>query len=168
VTFGLANEGKLLQAAGFIPVLFVAAVSGASYKIRGSRDIQCLDSVTKGQSSKISFLRSHQFKPFCSAFISCRQEQRGWWLYICLPWAEVLVSLFKKKKTFGQLLNENKFFLLASIFDYILSIQQRSTNQHTQLIQNWYMKSFASYLFIHFSQGSTATTDLYLAPEARI
>lgn len=138
MTFGLANEGKLLQAAGFIPVLFVAAVSGASYKICGSRDIQCLDSVMKGQSSKISFLRSQQFKPFCSAFItSCRQEQRGRWFYICLPWIEVLASLFKKKKkVFGQLLNENKFLMLASIFDYILGVQERSTNQHTQLIPN--------------------------------
>lgn len=64
MTFGLANEGKPLQAAGFIPVLFVAAVSGASYKICGSRDIQCLDLVMEGQSSKISFLRSQHFKPF--------------------------------------------------------------------------------------------------------
>lgn len=98
MTFALANEGKLVQAAGFIPVLFVAAVAGASYKICGSRDIQCLDSVMKGQSSRISFLRSQQFKPFCSAFITrCRQEQRGRWLHVSLPWAEVAASLSKKR-----------------------------------------------------------------------
>lgn len=118
----LANEGKLLQAAGFTPALFVVAVSGASYEIHGSK-VRCLDSVMKGQSSKISFLKSQQFKPFCSAFVtSCRQEQRGRWLYICLTRAEALVSL---SKIFGQLLNENKFLITASIFDYTVHTRRQ-------------------------------------------
>lgn len=79
-------------------MLFAAAVSGASYKICGSRDIECLDSVMKGQSSKISFLRSQQFMPFCSVFkTSCRQEQSSQWLYISLPQAEALLRRFKKR-----------------------------------------------------------------------
>lgn len=105
VTFGLANEGELLQAAGFIPVLFAAAVSGASYKICGSRAIECLDSVMRGQSSKISFLRSQQFKSFCSVFkTSCRQEQSSHWLYIfCL-------RLFKKRDLGSCLIRTNSSF----------------------------------------------------------
>lgn len=111
VTFGLANEGELLQAAGFIPMLFVAAVSGAPYKIRGSRAIECLDSVMKGQSSKISFLRSQQFKPFCSVFkTSCRQEQSGQWLYVSLPLAEALLNLFKKRDLGNCLVRINSSF----------------------------------------------------------
>lgn len=123
MTFALANEGELLQAAGFTPALFVTAVSGASYEIHGSK-VRCLDSVMKGQSSKISFLKSQQFEPFCSAFVTnCRQEQRGRWLYICLTCAEALVSL--SKKIFGQLLNENKFLITASIFDYTVHTRRQ-------------------------------------------
>lgn len=165
MTFALANEGKLLGAAGFTLALFVAAVSGASYEIHGSK-VRCLDSVMKGQSSKISFLKSQQFKPFCSAFVtSCRQEQRGRWLYICLTCAEALVSL--SKKIVGQLLNENKFLIAASIFDYILCIQEGSTNQHTPLPQNRQNEEFCSQFLYSFFSDLLAPTDQYLDPEAK-
>lgn len=126
----MANGCKLFQATGFIPLLFVTAVSGASYKIHGSREMQCLDSVRKGQSSKISLLKSQQRKPSCLVFVtSCRQKQRGRRLYICLNCVQALLSLSEK-------ILENKFLILESSFYCMLCTQGGSTNQHTPLIQN--------------------------------
>lgn len=161
MTFALANEGKLLQAAGFTPALFVAAVSGASYEIHGSK-VRCLDSVMKGQSSKISFLKSQQFEPFCSAFVtSCRQEQRGRWLYICLTCAEALVSL--PKKIFGQLFNENKFLITASIFDYTVHTRRQHKWTYSTTPKQT-TEEFCSPFLYSFLTG---TTDQYLDPAAK-